>query len=213
MSGRSHNVRQILATVAITPGALIGGMPGTVNACAVASGLFRPLFGRQPTGHGAARTRCHGGLRRPLVATLFLGAGGLVAAGAMQASLGPSPAITVSALQHRIAPYPEAWRGRAVAVRATVVGFLRPLPDHQRRMQLALIDPGLPNGPWSELWLLQGPENPLLHVLRALPLLGALVPPAQHVEWQALRTYRVQLWPLPGHPCDLCTQAVLLDAA
>lgn len=182
----------------------------------MAWGLLYHLFGRRATAARAVWPLRRDGPPRHLVAVLLLGALGLAAGGSVRGGLRPPaalPVATVSALQHQIAPHPQEWWGRTVRVQAVIVGFLRPLPDHQRRMHLALIDPGVPDGPWSELLLVPGAENPLLHLLRTLPLVGVLVPPAQRVQWQARHTYRIQLWPLPGPSCALCSQAVLLDAA
>ncbi len=183
---------------------------------AMASELFYHPFGHRATVARAVWPLRRDGPPRHLGAVLLLGTLGLAAGGYVRGSLRPPaalPVATVSALQRQIASHPVEWRGRTVRVRAVIVGFLRPLPDHQRRMQLALIDPGLPDGAWSELLLIPGAENSLLHLLRTLPLLAVLVPPAQRVQWQMPHTYRIQLWPLPGPSCALCTQAVLLDAA
>jgi hypothetical protein len=57
--------------------------------------------------------------------------------------------------------------------------------------------------------------DPLLTLVRQLPLADQVLPPPQVVQWWVVATYRVRLAALPANSCPTapCYGAVLLDAA
>jgi hypothetical protein len=57
--------------------------------------------------------------------------------------------------------------------------------------------------------------DPLLAVVRRVPLLSGLLPAPEAVNWGTVATYRVQLRVMPDKPCGdtTCYEAMLLDAA
>jgi hypothetical protein len=59
-----------------------------------------------------------------------------------------------------------------------------------------------------------GPD-PLLAMVRRVPLLGDLLPAPQAVRWEEVATYRVELRAAPNEMCGAatCYEALLLDAA
>jgi hypothetical protein len=150
-------------------------------------------------------------LRYWLVATLGL----LLAAVLTVAALGSrqelGPAYSVKALQMNLQQAPRRWVGRTVRVR----GVAWPCrewaygPCLRRTPYLASYgaDPGLA--------LARQPANPLLAVVRALPLIGSLVLPRQILHWGVLASYRVQIRAVPAASCSYwpCYEALLLDPA
>jgi hypothetical protein len=56
--------------------------------------------------------------------------------------------------------------------------------------------------------------DPLLTLVRRLPLAGQVLSPPQVVRWWVVATYRVRLAALPANACPAppCFGAVLLDA-
>jgi hypothetical protein len=143
------------------------------------------------------------------LATLWLAAGpGHEQAGAL---------YSVQEVQMGLAHDPDAWLGRTVWVRGIAArDSCRSLTPSLagttcRDWRLGLFDAAGA----APLPLTLGAPNPLLALLRRLPLAGQLVPPPQVVQWGAVATYRVQLRAAPAGPCasPACYEALLLDAA
>jgi hypothetical protein len=146
---------------------------------------------------------------------LVLGAGSAAVAGTGQS--GRAAVYSVAVLHARLVHSPAAWAGRVVEVRGIAVGSgcaTWPSPESsscQGWPSSILVDPARP----IRLPLTLGAPDPLLALLRRLPLAGQLVPPPQVVQWGAVATYRVQLRAMPDGSCATatCYQALLVDAA
>lgn len=131
--------------------------------------------------------------------------------------LDQDPVYSLAAIRAQLAQQPQAWVGQTVAVRAVVA----PCPwwggaarlRHCAGRQLVLF--GEPAGvPADPLPLVRPPSHPLLAVLRALPLVGALLPAPPLLQLGAAATYRVRLraTAVKGCGAGTCVEAVLLAA-
>jgi hypothetical protein len=126
-------------------------------------------------------------------------------------SAASSQFYTVSEVQANLERHPAAWVGRTAWVRGIVVpagcGASDATPCHDKPVYL-LDRSGAVLLPLTERRL-----NPLVVLLRRLPLVGRFVPGAPVVHWGTLATYRVQLVAAPATTCSAapCYQA-LLDA-
>jgi hypothetical protein len=156
--------------------------------------------------------------RYPLLVALFglaLTSSVLIAiTGSIRVSQGP--VYTVAQVQAGMAHQPDTWVGRTVRMRGVAV----PPGCVERESMLCvktasylayIIDPTR----LALLPLTQGPANPLLSLLRKLPLAATLEASAQRPHWDEIAIYRVQLLVAPPATCALapCYQALLLDAA
>jgi hypothetical protein len=58
-------------------------------------------------------------------------------------------------------------------------------------------------------------SDPLLAVVRRVPLMGGLLPAPQELDWGEVATYQVELRATPDGPCGdgACYEALVLDAA
>jgi hypothetical protein len=67
----------------------------------------------------------------------------------------------------------------------------------------------------APLPLVWASPNPLLGVVRRVPLLGDLLPAPQAVIWEEVATYRVELRAMSDESCGAatCYEALVLDAA
>jgi hypothetical protein len=155
-------------------------------------------------------------LRSRLVALLSLLLAGLVVAAALSAGHGDqAPVYPVAAVQAGLARDPAAWLGRAVRVRGVAV--LCVSSDSQSDPSLCshgstyLLDAAEANQVLPLAW---AGSDPLLAVVRRVPLLGGLLPAPQVVHWAAVATYHVALRAVPGERCGVpsCFEALLLDA-
>jgi hypothetical protein len=81
-----------------------------------------------------------------------------------------------------------------------------------QRAALDDADPAPTGGP---LPLVRAGPDPLLAVVRRVPLLGGLLPVPQVVDWGEVVTYRVELRTTADEPCGAgaCYEAMVLDAA
>jgi hypothetical protein len=135
-----------------------------------------------------------------------------------------APVYTVSDLSKKLARDPDRWIGQTVRVRGEVVGLSAWLyqdpatvssttqsccPQRLVVLQRRLVDPGAERA-GRGLSLVYAPDDRWLAPFRKLPLVGALVPPAQRVSWGVARVYRVRLTTTAAATGRY--QAVLLDA-
>lgn len=125
---------------------------------------------------------------------------------------------SLAALQAGLAREPRDWVNRIVRVRAVATGctawagsvHLSPCIDEAA----GLYDAGsMDTSTYTPV--ADGAPDPWLSLLRRLPLLGSLAPPAQRLRRGAPATYRVRLRVAPTGLCadGICVTAVLLDAA
>jgi hypothetical protein len=126
------------------------------------------------------------------------------------------PVYSLAQIQARLAEQPGRWLGRTLRLRA----LAQPCPTwgsphdplHCATRQPVLVDPdGAALDP--PLPLAAGPGDPLLDVLRGLPLVGRLLP-AQRLAWERPAAYRVRLGLRASRTCGAatCYQALLQDA-
>jgi hypothetical protein len=162
-------------------------------------------------------------VKRVLLSLAVLGCvAAVIACGAMCRAIATGrsaadPVYTVAALQAKVARHPTAWRGRTVLLRAVAVACVPMFgiaPDEPLCLPAGPIDPG---PPYPRVWLplTVGAPNPLLAVLRRLPLAGPLVPAPQALPWGAVSTFHVQLRAAPSDACSSppCYAALLLSTA
>jgi hypothetical protein len=125
-------------------------------------------------------------------------------------------AYTVAALERDLARQPGPWLGRALLVRArlgacssTGANPASPCADWQP----ALVDLGA-EATEAPLPLTAGGQEWRLALVRAIPVLGLLVPPPQRLRWDGPATYRIALRAVPCGAAGEsgCYAAVLLDA-
>jgi hypothetical protein len=124
------------------------------------------------------------------------------------------PVYTVSELQAGLADNPHAWLGHTVLVRGVALGPACPSNASCVFAWPALVDADAPPLR-SFLPLSMGPANPLLALLRRLPLVGRLVPRPQLLRWGRPASYRVQVQDAAGTSPNGTRRyaAVLLDPA
>jgi hypothetical protein len=107
----------------------------------------------------------------------------------------------VSELQAGLADNPHAWLGHTVLVRGVALrlglGLSCPSNASCPVAWPALVDADAPPLR-SFLPLSMGPANPLLALLRRLPLVGRLVPGPQLLRWGRPASYRVQVQDAAG---------------
>ncbi len=122
------------------------------------------------------------------------------------------PVYTVADLRQRVVQAPRAWMGRTVRVRALVLLYRTRSDPFTWRTHLLLIDPGAAG--WvGRMPLVLGAADPVLAMLRRLPLVGPIVPHGQQARWTTAMSYRIELQARPSPSCPACYEAVLLDAA
>jgi hypothetical protein len=128
-------------------------------------------------------------------------------------STASSQLYTVSEVQANLERHPEAWAGRTVWLRGIVLpagcGAWDGTPCHDSSLYL------LDRTGAALLLLAEQRLNPLLALLRRLPLVHLLMPELQVVRWGALATYRVRLLAAPAAMRDTlpCYRVLLLNAA
>lgn len=126
------------------------------------------------------------------------------------------PVYTVSELRADLAHDPQAWLGHTVLVRGMPVGapVSCPATASCAFMPLGLMDPPA-SRPGSYLLLSMGPPNPLLALLRRLPLVGRFMPGPQLLRWTTPAIYRIQIQGTAGTSRGVPAryEALLLDAA
>jgi hypothetical protein len=150
-----------------------------------------------------------------LALMIAAGGAGLIQVARSHTALGR--VYTVAQVRAGLARNPQAWVGRTVLVRGTMVVVAFSCPDVGRfrctPIQWDEIDPDVP-GP-HPLILSPAPTNPLLALVHRLPLVGPLMPWPWPLR-EGPGVYRVQLR-APSH-CPFpsanpsCTSALLLDA-
>jgi hypothetical protein len=128
-----------------------------------------------------------------------------------------SPVYSVSDLRSHLAKDPRGWLGRGLLVRGEAIAVAcaedagTPVPCAPPRGYLIDPDPSLAVEPLPLGWA--GPD-PLLTMVRRLPLVGPFIPAPRVVHWERVAVYRVQLRAATGL-CGVppCYEALLLDAA
>jgi hypothetical protein len=146
----------------------------------------------------------------------------LLAAGLGAAALNAWPdrptEYSVTQVEAQLASHPRAWTDRTLLLRGVVVatGCFAQTADKAascvpQRMTLDDADPTASGAPLP--LALAGP-NPLLTIVRRIPLLGSFVPASQVVHWDVAATYRVQLRATVEALCGgpPCYEALLLEA-
>ena len=124
------------------------------------------------------------------------------------------PVYTVAELRAGLADNPHVWLGHSVLVRGVVLGLSCP-PNASCAFALPVLIDADATGPGNYLPLSVGPANPLLALLRRLPLVGRLMPGPQLLRWGRPAIYRVQVREAVGtSPRETRPyEAVLLDPA
>ena len=145
----------------------------------------------------------------------------VVASGLALARIGShldqDPLYSLAAMRAQLARQPQAWVGKTVAIRAIVApcpwwgGTARLRHCGGRQLVLFGDSAGVPADP---LPLVRPPSHSLLAALRALPLVGALLPAPPLLHWGAAARYRIRLRPavVTGCGTGTCFEAVLLAA-
>jgi hypothetical protein len=156
----------------------------------------------------------HGAL---LIASLGLVLVAVLALVVRDRPLGWSPVYSVADLRSHLAADPRRWLGRMLLVRGEAIA--RACVEHAATLilcappRVSLTDPG-PMLAGVALPLLSARRDPLLTVVRHLPLLRSIATPPQVVHWGQVAVYRVQVRRRAdtsgGHASY---EAVLLDAA
>jgi hypothetical protein len=149
--------------------------------------------------------------------SLLLAGGLAVAAPVGGPERGPVYAVAQVAAQ--LAHHPRAWTDRPLLLRAVAAAAgcwveTADIPAFCAPPRLVLRDAEYSPtvAPLPLAWA--GPD-PLLAVVRRVPLLGGLLPAPQAVRWAAAAVYRVELRGVPAQLCGgaPCYEALLLDAA
>lgn len=126
---------------------------------------------------------------------------------------GQAPVYSVAAVTG-LSHDPATLVGRTLLVRGVAAGTACLPPPNATLCgipRFSLRDPG-PAAALNRLDLTWGPGDPLLAVLRRVPLLGAILPAQQVIRWEAVAVYRVR-FRVERHCGDACYEALLLDAA
>jgi hypothetical protein len=131
-----------------------------------------------------------------------------------------SPVYTVAQVRTHLVRQPHAWRDRTLLLRGVAVVAGTCLPPSGPQLALcapsrAVLDAADAPSSGTALPLASAGPDPLLVLVRRLPLLGGLLPAPQAAAWGKVATYRLQLWAIPDAVCAAatCYEAVLLDAA
>jgi hypothetical protein len=156
-----------------------------------------------------------------LAALVLAGGLALVVATSSKGAFALGPVYTVAQLRAGLADNPRAWIGRTLLVRGVAIGPIGLSCPPNASCPLAwpaLIDAGAGNGPTLPLVAVSvgrvlripsvsvgrvlplslGPADPLLALLRRLPLVGRLVPGPQVLRWGKPTIYRVQVQDVAG---------------
>jgi hypothetical protein len=127
------------------------------------------------------------------------------------------PVYSIAALDAKLAHDPAAWLGATVQVRAVLgqvcLATTHSYPPSCATVQLTLADPN-PTSTAPALPLAWDPQSTVSTVLRRIPLLRALMPPAQtlHAGGPAVYRIKVQHGPCVQSPATACYGAILLGA-
>jgi hypothetical protein len=120
---------------------------------------------------------------------------------------------SVATLHEDLVQHPSVWIGRTVWVRGVLDGCPQACPGHERWSIPMLFEPNRSDSvdPLLVAWM---GLDPVKRFFRGLPVIGGLVPNPQHLHWEAVATYRVQLRAVPANACPFtsCYEALLLDA-
>jgi hypothetical protein len=146
----------------------------------------------------------------------------LLAAGLGAAALSAWPdrptEYSVTQVEAQLASHPRAWTDRTLLLRgmAVATGCFAQTADKPalcvpQRMLLGDTDPTATGAP---LPLALAGTDPLLAIVRRIPLLGSFVPAPQVVHWDVAATYRVHLRATDEALCGgpPCYEALLLEA-
>jgi hypothetical protein len=151
----------------------------------------------------------------PVLLGLTVLAAVLIAAG--RDSAVPSRVYTAGEVRAGLARHPQAWLNRTLLVRG-VAGIAcchwNTADASQCAPAQAILGAAGPGMARAALGLAWAGPDPLLTVVRRMPLLGRLVPAPAVIRWGVLATYWVQLRAVAGGPCGgtTCYEAFLTDA-
>jgi hypothetical protein len=151
------------------------------------------------------------------LAGLVLATGLALAAGCGHRHEGP--VYSVADLRAHLADNPGAWLGRTVWVRGVAGTCLDAARQGGKVLGCRNWPPDLSDpasvGARVSLPLVWGSQDPLLALLRRVPLLSGSVPAAPAPLWWMPATYRVQLRAAADYICGTtpCYEALLLDTA
>lgn len=123
-----------------------------------------------------------------------------------------TPVYTVESLQRAAARDPADWLGRTVLVRGQAVTYLTWSAPDSVVHRMDLVDPPPARHYMVRVALEWGHPDPLLALLRRLPVVGRWAPQPQRLYWDRKAIYRLQIDRVPDGQ-DVGTVAVLLDAA
>ena len=141
----------------------------------------------------------------------------VLAAGLMRATVHtrtPEPVYSFATVRAQLARDPAAWMGRSILVQAMAVAYHQRFDRGTALTEIDLTDAG---AQWSKQYLpvLRGTPDPVVALLRRLPLLGHVLPAPQPLRWGVPAIYRLHFREVPcsaGAP-QLCYIALLLDPA
>jgi hypothetical protein len=120
------------------------------------------------------------------------------------------PVVTVTEVEHALARDPAGWSGRIVRVRGRAARYVSWQAPDSLVTHLVLVDPA-PAPSTQPLAIVWGRPDPVLAALRQVPLVGAVVPPPQHLQPGSTAVYRVQVLAPTGR-ASAGGSVVLLDA-
>jgi hypothetical protein len=155
--------------------------------------------------------------RALLIASLGLALVAVLARVVLNRPFDRSPVYSVADLRRHLAADPRRWLGRTLLVRGEAIAVVcateAGTPVLCAPPRVILTDP-YPSPAVVPLSLAPARPDPLLTVVRHLPLVSTVLPPPQVIHWEQVAVYRVQLRP----PADTSGgsdsyEALLLDAA
>jgi hypothetical protein len=150
------------------------------------------------------------------IASLGLVLAAVLALVALDRPFDRSPVYSVADLRRHLAQDPRPWLGRTLLVRGAAIA-----PGCREEagtlvlcspQVVFLADPG-PELAGASLPLVSARPDPLLTLVRHLPLIRSVAAPPQVVHWGQVAVYRVQLRTLADASAGSAHAAVLLDAA
>jgi hypothetical protein len=154
--------------------------------------------------------------RALLIASLGLVLAAVLAVLALDRPFHRSPVYSVADVRSHLAQDPRRWLGRTLLVRgeANVSGCREAAATLVlcAPLRAYLTDPS-PAPAVAVLPLVAARPDPLLTLVRHLPLVGSVAAPPQVVHWGLAAVYRVQLRMLAATSGGRAYAAVLLDAA
>jgi hypothetical protein len=121
------------------------------------------------------------------------------------------PVYTIGDLNQRIAGNARAWMGRTVRVEGMAVSYRTRSGPFTWQQHFILVDARTPYST-DRLPLAIGSSNPILTLVRRIPVIGGLAGGAPELQTGVPAVYRVQLQALPTAFCAACYEVVLRDS-